>query len=230
MSIRDSGTCAWGAPRSSSVGRSAGRTPASLLLWVSGMSGGISPLTAMFAPAGAGLGEMPSTDVVEALGLPVIGDESPRAAGESSRSPVGSEPRSSGGQQPVMPQPEDTASSETTPFVLGEDLPTVLARLVRKIEKGEYVDMADLLRDNAEAERRRVDQELAPGETRRPRREVPDLLSWIRCFSSYAGIVARQQPGKTRELFAYMAMVVREARHCGGGAGKNMTPCSVSWQ
>ena len=155
--------------------------------------------------------------VVEALGLPVIGDESPHVAGESGRPPVGSELRSSGGQQPVMPQPEDTASSETTPFVLGEGLPIVPARPVRKIEKGEYVDMAELLRDNAEAERRRVDRELAPGETRRPCRKVPDLLSWIQCFSSYAGIVARQQLGKTRELFAYMAMVVREARRCGGG-------------
>ena len=171
----------------------------------------------MFAPEGAGLGEMPSTNVVEALGLPVIGDESPHAARESSRPPVRLEPWSSGGQQPVMQQPDDTTSSETTPFILGEGLPTVPARLVRKIEKGEYVDMAELLRDNTEAERRRVDRELAPSETRRPRREVPDLLSWNQCFSSYAGIVARQQPGKTRELFAYMAMVVRKARRCGSG-------------
>ena len=77
--------------------------------------------------------------------------------------------------------------------------------------------MAELLRDNAELERRRGERELAPGESRRPRREVPDLLSWIQCFSSYAGIVARQHPEKTRELFAYVVMVVREARRCGGG-------------
>ena len=46
---------------------------------------------------------------------------------------------------------------------------------------------------------------------------MPDLLSWIQCFSAYAGIVERQHPEKTRELFAYMAMVVREARRGGGG-------------
>ncbi len=42
------------------------------------------------------------------------------------------------------------------PFVLGEALPVVPAKMVKRILKGEFVDMAELLKDNVEAERRRA--------------------------------------------------------------------------
>ncbi len=59
--------------------------------------------------------------------------------------------------------------------------------------------MAELLKDNVEAERRR----LAAGENgvaRVSRREVPDFDSWLQCFSSYAAIVTTQHPHKACEL------------------------------
>ena len=42
------------------------------------------------------------------------------------------------------------------PFVLNEALPVVPAKLVKKILKGEFIDMCELLKDNIEAERRRL--------------------------------------------------------------------------
>ena len=42
------------------------------------------------------------------------------------------------------------------PFILGEALPLVPAKLVKRILRGEYIDMAELLKDNVEAERRRL--------------------------------------------------------------------------
>ena len=44
---------------------------------------------------------------------------------------------------------------EEKPFMLGESLPVVPAKLVKKIKKGEFLDMSELLKDNVEAERRR---------------------------------------------------------------------------
>ena len=41
-----------------------------------------------------------------------------------------------------------------TPFLLGEGLPPIPAKLVAKIRKGDFVDMAELLQDNIEADRR----------------------------------------------------------------------------
>ena len=88
----------------------------------------------------------------------------------------------------------------------------VPAKLVRKIEKGEFLDMAELLRDNMEANRHHDGRELPSGESRRPRQKVPDLLSWAQCFSTYVGVVTRQNPeGDVR----YLTTVVREARRCG---------------
>ena len=55
----------------------------------------------------------------------------------------------------------ETASKEQldptggSSFPLGEGLPPIPAKLVAKIQKGDYVDMAKLLQDNMEAERRR---------------------------------------------------------------------------
>ena len=96
---------------------------------------------------------------------------------------------------------------DTLPFVLSETLPVVPAKLVRKILSGEFVDMAELLKDNMEAERRRhsSNADAMQGHLGQPsaRREVPDLMSWLQCFSSYAAVVCSKHPEKTRELWAY---------------------------
>ncbi len=109
-------------------------------------------------------------------------------------------------------------SEDPPPFTLGEGLPPVPAKLVTKILKGDFVDMAELLRDNIEAERRRTRTTSAetcsnstPG-----RREVPDLFSWVQCFGVYAAVVASKNSEKVQQLLAYQTMIVREARRCGG--------------
>ena len=72
---------------------------------------------------------------------------------------------------------------KVSPFVLGEGIPPVPSCLVSRIWDDEYVDMAELLRDNFEAERRgcsgRMPQSGPPSasHTKPLRREVPDILS-----------------------------------------------------
>jgi len=44
----------------------------------------------------------------------------------------------------------------TTPFILSEALPVVPPKLVKRIVRGDYIDMAEMLSDNMELERRRV--------------------------------------------------------------------------
>ena len=104
------------------------------------------------------------------------------------------------------------------PCVLGEGLPPVSTRLINQIWRGEFVDMADLLQDNLEAEWRRGRDDGEPsGQSSRPtRRKVPDMLSWAQCFCTYAVVVAEKQPGRVRQLLAYQATMLREARRCGG--------------
>ena len=87
-----------------------------------------------------------------------------------------------------------------------------------QILSGQYVDMAELLRDNIKVERRHNMLELtsAPPLARSIHREVPDLLSWLLCFGVFASVMASKYPEKTTKLLAYQT-ITREARRCGGG-------------
>ena len=79
--------------------------------------------------------------------------------------------------------------------------------------------MAELLRDNLEAEWRGVFQDSAGSSSSshgRTRREVPDLLSWVQCFGLYTAVVGSQHPDRALKLLAYQTLIVREARRCGG--------------
>ena len=107
------------------------------------------------------------------------------------------------------------------PFILGEGLPLVPAKLANKIQKGEFVDMAELLKNNTEANRRRVahgqgGSSSSHTSSRASRREVPDLLSWLQCFGKYACVFGDKFLEKNRELWAYVISLIRESRQCDG--------------
>ena len=103
------------------------------------------------------------------------------------------------------------------PFILSEGLPPVPAKIVTRILRGEFIDMVELLRDNLEVQRRGALQD-APSSTgvSRSRREVPDLLSWVQCFSIYTAVMASAFPERVHKLLAYQTLIIREARRCGG--------------
>ena len=67
-----------------------------------------------------------------------------------------------GGTSPTEEGKDDKATSSASsntdvpaPFTLEERLPLVLGKLVQKIHRGDYVDMAELLRDNMELEHKK---------------------------------------------------------------------------
>ena len=70
-------------------------------------------------------------------------------------------------------------------FILGESLPVVPEKLVKRIIKGDYLDMAETLSDNMEVEHLQALAESEGGLSSKSmgRREVPDTLSWLCCFS-----------------------------------------------
>ena len=67
--------------------------------------------------------------------------------------------------------------------------------------------MSDLFMDNIEAGRRLILEEGDYGQgnigQRLSRTEVPDMMSWLQCFSIYAAIICHKYPEKARELWAY---------------------------
>ena len=71
--------------------------------------------------------------------------------------------------------------------------------------------MAELLQDNMEMSHR--EEKLL---SKSSRQSVPDLLSWVACFGTYASLVTEKHPDRVKDLWAHQTLIVREARCCGG--------------
>lgn len=133
-------------------------------------------------------------------------------------------------------RPPVDGSKETTQFSMGDCLPPVPAKVVEKILRGQFIDMAELLRDKMEVERRRskLESASASASARPARREVPDLLSWVQCFGVFASVIASKYPERTTQLLAYQATIICEARRCGRGGWQgydNVSPAGrlIPW-
>ena len=163
---------------------------------------------------------MPDGDAVADLNLPVVaGEGGGEGEGDGSAAVEDTGEKTGGGAEQSKAAGEPPKKTEPKPFLLSEGLPPVPAKLVGRILKGNFIDMAELLRDNLEAERRGVFQDSAGSSSSshgRTRREVPDLLSWVQCFGLYTAVVGSQHPDRALKLLAYQTLIVREARRCGG--------------
>ena len=120
---------------------------------------------------GVPLGVTPPPNAVANLGLNVLTDH--EEVVETSQVPKGK-------------------GGAAEPFVVSESLYPVPAKVVAKIGTNEYVDMAEILRDNIELERRQVGATSLGCSS--SRREVPDLLSWIVCYGMFASVMAEKYP------------------------------------
>ena len=111
------------------------------------------------------------------------------------------------------------------PFILSEGLPPVPHKLAARTLRGEYMDMAELLCDNLEAQRRAAATTSSSTSSTTPkgRREVPDILSWVQCFSIYMAVITSKFPHRIKELLEYQTLIVREARHVEERGGWPMT-------
>lgn len=84
------------------------------------------------------------------------------------------------------------------------------------------------LRDNIEAERQIGVQEEGSNTSKSPRREIPDILSWIQFFGIYVSVTASVFLERVPNMLASLATLVRKARRCSGGVCLPMTQHSGS--
>ena len=113
--------------------------------------------------------------------------------------------------------PAVTTSGATS---LAMSMRPIPARLVQQIRTGRFVEMRDIMCDNAAVRSHFEDLHGGFGihlltVSSRPRvREVPSLPSWVCCFLTYLAIFTADQA--TRERATYGLLVVREAMRHGG--------------
>ena len=80
----------------------------------------------------------------------------------------------------------------------GEVLHPIPQKLAKKIMKGDFVEMEELL-----PELWPVAHHEGEGKIRR-NRKITDIFTWIQCFSLYTSVHGRQKPELIAELMAYM--------------------------
>jgi len=107
--------------------------------------------------------------------IPLIGDEVPPTAaplaGHDNAVPVNA-------QEPGLPTPR--AYSAT---LLGAGLPPILAKLVSRIEAGQFIHMAELLPERLDPTRTLFTDKPEPVKSNRRRKTVTSILEWIQCFA-----------------------------------------------
>ena len=106
---------------------------------------------------------------------------------------------------------------------VGEGLPPVPVKLVEKIHKWEFVDMAELLPEYwGTVHSSRVEAELTQGNHRLvSKKKVTDILTWVQCFAVYTSVMASRNPEAVPELLAYLVCILRTSQDFGGLAWVN---------
>ena len=117
------------------------------------------------------------------------------------------------------PHPRLSAGIEPSGVKLSSTFPPFPAKLVTKVQGGQYVDMKGLLTDNIALQSQLDALHSQPAvqlpAAVRPRlREVGSPLVWIYCFLAYAALRTPDQA--TRNLLTYARLLMREALHHGG--------------
>ena len=90
---------------------------------------------------------------------------------------------------------------------MGDGLPPVPAKLAKKIQGGEFVDMHELLPELWSSVR---DEEGAPRTSRvRAKKWVQDIHVWMQCYAVYVSVRSLKSPSLVPELMAYMVGILR---------------------
>ena len=114
------------------------------------------------------------------------------------------------GIPPVSPQctlqTERCSTRESGPgtVLFGAGFPPVPSKLVKKIEAGDFIDMAKLRPEGLGTM-----EDSAPGRsTKGKTKMISNILEWIRCFSLYVAILSRSAPHRVPDLLSYQALII----------------------
>ena len=114
------------------------------------------------------------------------------------------------------PPPNTTPpTTTTTPFantsdgcvMIGAGLPPVPAKLVSKIEAGDYVDMTELLPDRLGiCKSTSTDDSFK--RSRQKRRLYLVFWKWVQCYGIYMAVVCQKEPHRIQDLLGYQTLII----------------------
>lgn len=110
-------------------------------------------------------------------------------------------------------------SQEAELSLINEGFPPIPTKVVQKIEKGDYVDLKELLPQKPVVEDSPLMELLngvvvlaSPKQLKPQRKPIQDLATWMQAFMVFVAIRNRKFPESTNDLLAYGALIARGAR------------------
>ena len=99
---------------------------------------------------------------------------------------------------------------------IGAGLPSLPAKLVRKIHNMEYIDFADLppARGKSRTPHSLEGQVIVvqAADLLQTRKIIPDLATWQQCYAVYVAALASRYPRRVPELMAYQTIIAKASQ------------------
>ncbi len=117
----------------------------------------------------------------------------------------------------IATMPPATSQAHQSLVSVGTGLPAIPKKLVEKILSGEYVDFCELPPMKGKG---RPSPQVGEGQIvvlhaadlASSKKAIPDLVTWLQCFSLYVAVVAAKQPGKVADLMAYQVLITKASQ------------------
>jgi len=101
------------------------------------------------------------------------------------------------------------------PVLVSNGFPPIPFKLVKRVEDGLFVEMAELLPSYLDS------ADLNSGDqSARSRRQPPtvsDIVDWIQCFAVYTAIISRKKPKRVPDLLGYQSLIIGASTDCRQG-------------
>ena len=124
---------------------------------------------------------------------------------------------------PALAGHQAQQSGTTQRVLIGPGLPTIPKRLHDRMLRWKYIDMAELLPANSthdaslpDADAHRFAFFLGCEVIHHKRRQVENILEWVRCFPTYMATMTRQYPESTGGMIAQLQLVVKTSHQYDG--------------
>ena len=101
------------------------------------------------------------------------------------------------------------------PVLISGGLPSVPAKLVKKIQEGSFVEMTELLTETLSSIEYGTNED--PAGQKRKHQEVSNIVDWVQCFGIYITIISRKEPNTIADLIGYQSLIIQATsqRHAG---------------
>ena len=112
---------------------------------------------------------------------------------------------------------DETSPSEKSrpPVLISNGLPPIPSRLMKRVEDGLFVEMAELLPSHLDSADLNINEGQVASCKRLP--TVTDIIDWIQCFAVYMAIISRHKPKRIADLLGYQSLIIGASMDCREG-------------